>query len=73
MERFSRYRQMCRTVSQFGRETVIDVAQDHPEVELTHMYVDNDTMQLIREPKQFDVILTGNILSGIILFRMELV
>ena len=48
-------------VSQLWREVAQEVAQDYPEVELTHMYVDNAAMQLIREPKQFDVILTGNI------------
>jgi 3-isopropylmalate dehydrogenase len=53
-------------VSQFWREIVIEVARDYPEVELTHMYVDNATMQLIREPKQFDVILTGNIFGDIL-------
>ncbi len=53
-------------VSQFWREIVIEVAKDYPEVELTHMYVDNATMQLIREPKQFDVILTGNIFGDIL-------
>jgi 3-isopropylmalate dehydrogenase len=53
-------------VSQFWRETVIEVAEDYPEVELTHMYVDNAAMQLIREPKQFDVILTGNIFGDIL-------
>ncbi|NEW60162.1 3-isopropylmalate dehydrogenase [Sulfurovum sp. bin170] len=53
-------------VSQFWREIVIEVAEDYPEVELTHMYVDNATMQLIREPKQFDVILTGNIFGDIL-------
>jgi len=53
-------------VSQFWRETVIEIAQDYPEVELTHMYVDNAAMQLIREPKQFDVILTGNIFGDIL-------
>ncbi len=53
-------------VSQFWRETVIEVAKDYPEVELTHMYVDNAAMQLIREPKQFDVILTGNIFGDIL-------
>ncbi|NOZ91320.1 MAG: 3-isopropylmalate dehydrogenase [Epsilonproteobacteria bacterium] len=53
-------------VSQFWREIVIDVAKDYPEVELTHMYVDNAAMQLIREPKQFDVILTGNIFGDIL-------
>ncbi len=53
-------------VSQFWRETVIEVSKDYPEVELTHMYVDNAAMQLIREPKQFDVILTGNIFGDIL-------
>jgi len=53
-------------VSQFWREIVIDVSKDYPEVELTHMYVDNAAMQLIREPKQFDVILTGNIFGDIL-------
>jgi 3-isopropylmalate dehydrogenase len=53
-------------VSQFWRETVIQVAKDYPEVELSHMYVDNAAMQLIREPKQFDVILTGNIFGDIL-------
>ena len=53
-------------VSQFWRETVIEVAKDYPEVELTHMYVDNAAMQLVREPKQFDVILTGNIFGDIL-------
>jgi len=53
-------------VSQFWRETVIEVAEEYPEVELTHMYVDNAAMQLIREPKQFDVILTGNIFGDIL-------
>jgi 3-isopropylmalate dehydrogenase len=53
-------------VSQFWREIVEEVALDYPEVELTHMYVDNAAMQLIREPKQFDVILTGNIFGDIL-------
>ncbi|RLA66123.1 MAG: 3-isopropylmalate dehydrogenase, partial [Epsilonproteobacteria bacterium] len=53
-------------VSQFWREIVEEVAKDYPEVELTHMYVDNAAMQLIREPKQFDVILTGNIFGDIL-------
>ena len=53
-------------VSQFWRETVIEVAKEYPEVELTHMYVDNAAMQLIRNPKQFDVILTGNIFGDIL-------
>ncbi len=53
-------------VSQFWRETVIEVAKEYPEVELTHMYVDNAAMQLIRNPKQFDIILTGNIFGDIL-------
>ncbi len=53
-------------VSQFWREIVEEVAVDYPEVELSHMYVDNAAMQLIREPKQFDVILTGNIFGDIL-------
>jgi 3-isopropylmalate dehydrogenase len=53
-------------VSQFWREIVEEVAQDYPEVELSHMYVDNAAMQLIRDPRQFDVILTGNIFGDIL-------
>ncbi|MFK5977038.1 MAG: 3-isopropylmalate dehydrogenase [Sulfurovum sp.] len=53
-------------VSQFWREIVEEVAKDYPEVELSHMYVDNAAMQLIREPKQFDVILTCNIFGDIL-------
>ncbi len=53
-------------VSQFWREIVEEIAKDYPEVELTHMYVDNAAMQLIRDPKQFDVILTGNIFGDIL-------
>lgn len=53
-------------VSQLWRDTVIEVAKDYPEVELSHMYVDNAAMQLVRNPKQFDVILTGNIFGDIL-------
>jgi 3-isopropylmalate dehydrogenase len=53
-------------VSQLWRDTVEDVAKDYPEVELSHMYVDNAAMQLIRDPKQFDVMLTGNIFGDIL-------
>jgi len=53
-------------VSQLWRETVIEVSKEYPEVELTHMYVDNAAMQLIRDPKQFDVMLTGNIFGDIL-------
>jgi len=48
-------------VSQLWRDTVNEVAKNYPEVEVSHMYVDNAAMQLVRNPKQFDVILTGNI------------
>jgi 3-isopropylmalate dehydrogenase len=53
-------------VSQLWREVVIEVAREYPEVTLSHMYVDNAAMQLIRDPKQFDVILTGNIFGDIL-------
>jgi 3-isopropylmalate dehydrogenase len=53
-------------VSQLWRETVQEVAKDYEGVELSHMYVDNAAMQLVRDPKQFDVILTGNIFGDIL-------
>ncbi len=53
-------------VSQLWRETVEEVAKDYPDVSLSHMYVDNAAMQLVRDPKQFDVILTGNIFGDIL-------
>ena len=52
--------------SLFWREIVTDVAKQYPAVELSHMYVDNAAMQLVRSPKQFDVILTGNIFGDIL-------
>ncbi len=52
--------------SLFWREIVSDVAKQYPAIELTHMYVDNAAMQLVRAPKQFDVILTGNIFGDIL-------
>ena len=52
--------------TEFWKEIVIDVAKEYPEVELSHMYVDNAAMQLIRNPKQFDVIVTGNIFGDIL-------
>jgi 3-isopropylmalate dehydrogenase len=52
--------------SRFWREVVSDVGRTHPEVELTHMYVDNAAMQLVRAPKQFDVIVTGNMFGDIL-------
>jgi 3-isopropylmalate dehydrogenase len=53
-------------VSRLWKEVVIEVSKDYPEVELSHMYVDNAAMQLIRNPKQFDVIVTGNIFGDIL-------
>ncbi|MDK9693417.1 MAG: 3-isopropylmalate dehydrogenase [Sulfurimonas sp.] len=53
-------------VSQLWREVVTEVAKEYPEVELSHMYVDNAAMQLIRDPRQFDVMLTGNIFGDIL-------
>jgi 3-isopropylmalate dehydrogenase len=52
--------------SQLWRDVVIEVAADYPEVELTHMYVDNAAMQLVRNPGQFDVIVTGNLFGDIL-------
>ncbi len=53
-------------VSQFWRNIVIEIAKGYPEVSLSHMYVDNAAMQLIRDPKQFDVLLTSNIFGDIL-------
>lgn len=52
--------------SRFWRKIVMDVAKDYPEVELDHMYVDNAAMQLVRNPKHFDVIVTSNIFGDIL-------
>jgi len=48
------------------REVVTAMAKDYPDVALTHMYVDNAAMQLVRNPKQFDVIVTGNLFGDIL-------
>ena len=53
-------------VSRLWRDVVIKISKDYPEVELYHMYVDNAAMQLIMEPKQFDVILTSNLFGDIL-------
>jgi 3-isopropylmalate dehydrogenase len=52
--------------SQLWREVVTDAAKRYPDVALTHMYVDNCAMQLVRNPKQFDVIVTGNLFGDIL-------
>lgn len=48
------------------REVVMDVAKEYPDVELAHLYVDNATMQLVKDPHQFDVMLCGNMFGDII-------
>lgn len=53
-------------VSRLWRQIVNEVSSEYPEVELSHMYVDNAAMQIIRDPKQFDVILTGNLFGDIL-------
>ena len=52
--------------SELWKEVVIEVGRLYPKVELSHMYVDNAAMQLVRNPKQFDVIVTGNIFGDIL-------
>lgn len=52
--------------SQLWRDVVIETAADYPDVELSHMYVDNAAMQLVRNPGQFDVIVTGNLFGDIL-------
>ncbi len=68
-----RHRRVCSVdkanvleVSQLWREVAERVAKDYPMVELSHLYVDNAAMQLVRAPKQFDVIVTGNIFGDIL-------
>ncbi|MDG1510770.1 MAG: 3-isopropylmalate dehydrogenase [Mariniblastus sp.] len=53
-------------VSELWREVVTDVSSGYPEVELSHMYIDNACMQLVRAPKQFDVIVTTNLFGDIL-------
>jgi 3-isopropylmalate dehydrogenase len=52
--------------SRLWREVVVDVAKNYPDVALSHMYVDNAAMQLVRNPKQFDVIVSGNMFGDIL-------
>lgn len=51
---------------QFWKDIVTEVGKEYPDVELSHMYVDNAAMQLVRAPKQFDVIVTGNMFGDIL-------
>ena len=53
-------------VSELWRETIIRIAGEYPDVELSHMYVDNAAMQLVRAPKQFDVMVTTNMFGDIL-------
>jgi 3-isopropylmalate dehydrogenase len=53
-------------VSQLWRDRLTQIASDYPDVELTHLYVDNAAMQLLRAPKQFDTIVTGNLFGDIL-------
>ena len=69
----SRSRRLCSVdkanvldTSILWREVVTETAKDFPDVALTHMYVDNAAMQLVRNPKQFDVIVTGNLFGDIL-------
>ncbi|MGZ3172345.1 MAG: 3-isopropylmalate dehydrogenase [Croceibacterium sp.] len=52
--------------SQLWRDVVIETAAHYPDVELSHMYVDNAAMQLVRNPGQFDVVVTGNLFGDIL-------
>ncbi|MEM6448700.1 MAG: 3-isopropylmalate dehydrogenase [Cyanobacteria bacterium P01_D01_bin.105] len=53
-------------VSQLWRDRITALSADYPEVELSHLYVDNAAMQLVRAPKQFDTIVTGNLFGDIL-------
>lgn len=53
-------------VSQLWRDRITQLAAEYPDVELSHMYVDNAAMQLVRYPKQFDTIVTGNLFGDIL-------
>ena len=52
--------------SQLWRDVMIEVAAEYPDVELTHMYVDNAAMQMVKNPGQFDVVVTGNLFGDIL-------
>jgi 3-isopropylmalate dehydrogenase len=53
-------------VSQFWRDRITQLASEYPDVELSHLYVDNAAMQLVRAPKQFDTIVTSNLFGDIL-------
>ena len=52
--------------SQLWRDVMIEISAEYPDIELSHMYVDNAAMQLVRDPGQFDVIVTGNLFGDIL-------
>jgi 3-isopropylmalate dehydrogenase len=53
-------------VSQLWRDRITQLSQEYPDIELSHLYVDNAAMQLVRSPKQFDTIVTGNLFGDIL-------
>jgi len=55
------------------RETVVEVAKEYPEVELSHLYVDNAAMQLVKQPGSFDVLVTGNLFGDILSDEMAMI
>ena len=61
------------TNSLLWRETMIEVSKDYPDVELLHMYVDNAAMQLVRNPRQFDVLVTENLFGDILSDEMAMI
>jgi 3-isopropylmalate dehydrogenase len=52
--------------SQLWRDTMIELGKEYPDVTLEHMYIDNAAMQLVKEPKKFDVVVTGNMFGDIL-------
>lgn len=58
--------------SQLWKDVMIEVAKEYPDVELSHMYVDNAAMQLVKAPKAFDVIVTGNMFGDILSYEASM-
>jgi len=52
--------------SQLWRDTMVELGKEYPDVTLEHMYIDNAAMQLVKEPKRFDVVVTGNMFGDIL-------
>jgi 3-isopropylmalate dehydrogenase len=59
-------RPTCSRPASYGAMSVIEVSAEYPDVALSHMYVDNAAMQLVRNPGQFDVVVTGNLFGDIL-------